>query len=237
MLATANVGSLQSKYVADITRSAILRLPAPPEGAGPDMDLMLDAGQDTYPNPEVCARSIEVSKELSKLDLSSWKSLSAPTSCYHAQCVPKKRCTDCRGENGCAIHEFKALVDANALDILQPDITHAGGIGEVKRIAEYAALHGKPIAPHVFRTGVSLAAHLHLLSNLPNTLICEYQQIANGLRDELLVEPIEIVDGNLVVPDQPGLGVRITDEILERYRYVPGTIQRFRIEGGMEEVE
>jgi D-galactarolactone cycloisomerase len=126
-------------------------------------------------------------------------------------------------------------VDADALDILQPDVTHAGGISEVKRIAEYAALHGRPIAPHVFRTAVSLSAHLQLLSNLPNALICEYQQIANNLREELLIEPIEMIGGELVVPDLPGLGVQINDAILEKYPYVPGTIQRFRIEGGMKD--
>ena len=53
------------------------------------------------------------------------------------------------------------------LDIIQPDVTHAGGIGEVKKAAEYAALNGISVAPHVFRSGASFAAHLHLLSAIP----------------------------------------------------------------------
>lgn len=201
-------------------------------GAGPDMDVMLDAGQGYVPEPWSVREAIDVSQALAELDIFF---LEEPVSTDDIESYAQVRTASAvqiaGGENGCSIYEFKALIDANAMDILQPDVTHAGGISEVKRIAEYAALFGKPIAPHVFRTGISLSAHLHLLANIPNALICEYQQIANNLREELLIEPIDMVSGDLIVPDLPGLGVEITDDILEKYPYVPGTIQRFKVEG------
>jgi L-alanine-DL-glutamate epimerase-like enolase superfamily enzyme len=135
------------------------------------------------------------------------------------------------GENGCSIYEFKHLIDCDAVDIVQPDVTHAGGIGEVKRVAEYAQLHGKDIAPHVFRSAVSFAAHLHLLAAIPNALICEYQKIANPLRYELFTEPLGFKGGQLTIPDSPGLGVFIDDEIIAKYPYNPDVKQRFNIEG------
>jgi D-arabinonate dehydratase/D-galactarolactone cycloisomerase len=206
------------------------------KGAGADMDVMLDAGQGYVPEPWTVSEAIEVSKELAEIGLFFLEEpVRTDEISSYAQVRAESGVPIAGGENGCSIYEFKALVDADALDILQPDVTHAGGISEVKRIAEYAALHGRPIAPHVFRTAVSLSAHLQLLSNLPNALICEYQQIANNLREELLIEPIEMIGGELVVPDLPGLGVQINDAILEKYPYVPGTIQRFRIEGGMKD--
>ena len=58
---------------------------------------------------------------------------------------------------------------------------------------------GKTIAPHVFRSAASLSAHLHLLASIPNALICEYQQIANPLREALFVEPLVIKDGYITV--------------------------------------
>lgn len=201
------------------------------EAAGPDMDVMLDAGQGYVPEPWSVIEAIRVTEALAELDLFF---LEEPVRTdeieAYARVRQASRVPIAGGENGCSIYEFKALVDARAVDILQPDVTHAGGIAEVRRIAEYAALHGVPIAPHVFRTGASLAAHLHLLAAIPNALICEYQQIANGLREELLVEPLQFVGGDIVVPDLPGFGIHITDEIIARYPYQPGRIQRFRVE-------
>ena len=134
------------------------------------------------------------------------------------------------GENGCSIFEYKQLIDKKCLDIIQPDVTHAGGIGEVKKAAEYAALNGITVAPHVFRSGASFAAHLNLLSAIPNALICEFQQVANPLREELLNQPIKMVNGEIVIPDEPGLGIHLTDDIIKKYPYKPGTEQRFKVE-------
>jgi len=131
---------------------------------------------------------------------------------------------------GTAIFELKTLCDNDCVDIIQPDACQAGGIGVVKRAADYAAFSGKQIAPHVFRSGISLSAHLHILSTCTNVLFCEHQQVANPLLTELLVDPIEYKDGYFTVPDSPGLGVFINDEIINKYPFLPGTEQRFKVE-------
>ena len=77
---------------------------------------------------------------------------------------------------------------------------------------------------------MAFAAHLHLLAAIPNALICEYQQIPNPLREELFVEPLRFENGEIVIPDTPGLGVFINDDIIRKYPYQPGKIQRFKIE-------
>ena len=201
------------------------------EAVGTEVDVILDAGQGYVPNPWTVIEAIQVTKALEELNLFF---LEEPMRTDHiesyAQVRAASRVPIAGGENGCSIYEFKALVDANALDILQPDVTHAGGIAEVKRIAQYAELYGKSIAPHVFRTGASFMAHLHLLAAIPNALICEYQQIPNGLREDLLIEPLRMVNGEIVIPDTPGLGIHITDEIIGKYPYQPGKIQRFKDE-------
>jgi L-alanine-DL-glutamate epimerase-like enolase superfamily enzyme len=198
---------------------------------GYDFDLMLDCGQGYVPFPWSVSEAVKVTKALEEYDLFF---IEEPVRTDDVQSYAKVTAASniaiAGGENGCSIYEFKSLVDHDAVDIIQPDATHAGGIGEVKRIADYANLHGKPVAPHIFRSGASLAAHLHLLSAVPNALICEYQQIANPLLEELLVEPLKFENGELSVPNSPGLGIFITDEIINKYPYLPGKEQRFKIE-------
>ncbi|MDZ7619867.1 MAG: enolase C-terminal domain-like protein, partial [Patescibacteria group bacterium] len=137
------------------------------------------------------------------------------------------------GENLSGLVEARALIDAKALDVIQADVTHAGGIGETRRIADYAHAHAVPWAPHVFRSGVGFMAHLHLCLAQPNAMIFEYSRQA-ALRDELVVEMPRFEDGALLKVDAPGLGVHLSDDVQERYAYQPGREQWFAVEGYRE---
>ena len=201
------------------------------DALGYDWDLAIDCGQGYVPFAWSAKEAERVVKSLEEYEL-----LFIEEPCrtdekgVYAQVRSISNTPIAGGENGCSIYEYKELIDQKCVDIIQPDVTHAGGIGEVKRAAEYAYLNGVTVAPHVFRSGVSFAAHLHLLSAIPNALICEFQQIANPLREELLLEPLKIVDGKLSVPTAPGLGIELTDATINRYPYKPGTEQRFKVE-------
>ena len=202
------------------------------EALGYDFDLALDCGQGYVPFPWSTKEAIGVVKALEE-----YKLMFIEEPCrtdeleIYSEVKKESGATPIAGgENGCSIYEFKALVDNRCVDIIQPDVTHAGGIGTVVRAAEYAALSGISVAPHVFRSGASFNAHLNLLSAIPNAFICEFQQIANPLREELLNQPIKMIDGELVVPDEPGLGIHLDDSIIEKYPYIPGSEQRFKVE-------
>lgn len=199
---------------------------------GYNFDLALDCGQGYVPFAWSAKEAIQVVKALEE-----YKLMFIEEPCRTDELDVYARVREASGttpiaggENGCSIFEYKQLIDKKCVDIIQPDVTHAGGIGEVKKAAEYAALNGLTVAPHVFRSGASFAAHLHLLSAIPNALICEFQQVANPLREELLNQPIKMVDGKLVIPDEPGLGIHLTDDIINKYPYKPGTEQRFKVE-------
>lgn len=137
------------------------------------------------------------------------------------------------GENLSGLVEARELVDRKALDVIQADITHAGGIGETRRIADYARSHGVAWAPHVFRSGVGFMAHLHLCTAQPNALIFEYSRQA-ALRDELIVQTPRFEDGYLHVVDEPGLGVHLPEKVLQQFAYRPGAEQSFAVEGFRE---
>ncbi|MDD6884067.1 MAG: mandelate racemase/muconate lactonizing enzyme family protein [Eubacteriales bacterium] len=198
---------------------------------GFDFDLALDCGQGYVPFPWSARQARQVVDALAP-----YKLFFVEEPCrtddldVYSQITANSPLPIAGGENGCSIYEFKQLIDKRCVDIIQPDVTHAGGIGEVKRAAEYANLNGISVAPHVFRSGVSFAAHLHLLSAIPNALAFEYQQIANPLREELLNEKPVLKDGMLEAPCSPGLGVHIDDSIIRAFPYRPGTEQRFKVE-------
>jgi hypothetical protein len=87
---------------------------------------------------------------------------------------------------------------------VQPDIAWAGGFSECRRIAALAQAHHLMVAPHVFASAVTLAASLHFIASIPNGLVLEFDQNPNGLRDELLKEPIHIEpDGMIRLPQRP----------------------------------
>jgi len=111
------------------------------------------------------------------------------------------------------------LIARGAVDIVQPDLAWSGGFSECRRIAAFAQAHHRMVAPHAFAGAVLLAASLHFIAAIPNGLVLEFDQNPNGLRDELLKEPIRIDnDGMIRLPERPGLGIELDRAAIERYR-------------------
>jgi D-galactarolactone cycloisomerase len=124
---------------------------------------------------------------------------------------------------------FHQLFRNQCVDIAQPDICAAGGITEVKKIVTLAQTYGVDFVPHSWGTGIALSAALQLLSNLdiipgrlkaPNAFM-EYDRTENELRDNLVHPSITAVDGMVNVPDTPGLGITIDDDMIEHYAIKP----------------
>lgn len=114
---------------------------------------------------------------------------------------------------------FRELIARRAVDIVQPDVTWTGGITETRKVAALAQAHGLPVVPHVFSSAVATIANMHLIAALPNAGLLEFDQNPNPLRSDLFEEPIEVSpEGTVRLPDRPGLGVRLRQETVDRYR-------------------
>lgn len=130
------------------------------------------------------------------------------------------------GECSFTRHDFRRILEAGAMDVIQPDTASCGGLSEAKRIADMAWTHGIRYNPHVWGTGIGLAAAMQLLAVLPTTApafgahqpLLEYDSPPHPFRQDLLVEPIRVADGIAHVPDGPGLGVEVRRDVLERWR-------------------
>jgi D-galactarolactone cycloisomerase len=130
------------------------------------------------------------------------------------------------GENEFTKIGFREWVSRRAVDILQPDLCSAGGFTECRKISALAQAWHLPIVPHVWASGIGLAASLQFLATLPPAPLAlhpiepmlEYDQSAHPFRQDLIFGAITMQDGMVQIPDKPGIGVDINREVLERYR-------------------
>ena len=126
------------------------------------------------------------------------------------------------GESESTRFDVLDLLRMNAVDILQPDIAIAGGFTECRRISALAHAHGVRLAPHVWSSGVIVAASIHLAMHAPACHIFEVSQSASPLIWELFEEPFEIEDGYVRAVDRPGLGFTLREGLDDRFPFVPG---------------
>jgi D-galactarolactone cycloisomerase len=123
------------------------------------------------------------------------------------------------GENLNTYYAFENFVMRGAVDFLQPDVARAGGITEIKKIADLAAKHKLALSFHTWGDAVALAASLHLSAALPECGVMELDYTYNPLREELLRERLEVRQGFMVPPDKPGLGVELDRKALDKFAF------------------
>lgn len=124
---------------------------------------------------------------------------------------------------------FRDLFTSECVDIAQPDLCVTGGFSEFVKIHALASAFGVQVVPHVWGSGIALAAALQAIATLPpsphtycpvplqNEPVVEYDRKPNPLRDQLLNEPFVLSDGRVRVPDGPGLGVSVDEKVLTAY--------------------
>ncbi len=116
-------------------------------------------------------------------------------------------------------------VETRCVDILQPDICGVGGFTEMRRVADFAALHGVRLVPHVWGTAVQIAASLQFMAAMipnpvrPNPLepILEFDRTDNPFRQAVVKTPVEHEGGVVSIPAGPGLGIEIDRDALAEF--------------------
>jgi len=113
---------------------------------------------------------------------------------------------------------YQELLQKEAVDIVQFDVTWCGGLTEARKIAHLAAAHQLVCIPHCFSSAVALAATLHLLCSIPNSAYIEIDVTPNPLRDEIISEPFIVTNaGTVKAPKNPGLGIKMDWKAIKRY--------------------
>lgn len=121
------------------------------------------------------------------------------------------------GESEFTRHDFREIAELRGADVLQPDLAIAGGISEGVRIAAIASAFNLRLAPHLWSGAPAFAAGLALASSQSAGFILEYSLGANPLLHELVHEQFPVVDGQVEIPDRPGLGITVDEGFLRRH--------------------
>lgn len=125
------------------------------------------------------------------------------------------------GERLYTLADFHRLIQLRAVDVLQMDIAHCGGLLISKKIAAIAAVQDMRVAPHCSIGPVALAAALHFDISTPNFMIQEsFAEFDVPWRDALVRGWNPVRDGELVLSDEPGLGLDIDEAVIAQHPYV-----------------
>lgn len=132
------------------------------------------------------------------------------------------------GERLVGQHAYRELLEARACSILQPDITHCGGLSEARRIAAMAEAYRVALAPHNPQGPVSTAASLELGFATPCYIICEAVHLDVPWRQDVVKEGFVVEPkGRIVHPsDRPGLGIEINEAEVKKHPFEQEILQR-----------
>lgn len=120
------------------------------------------------------------------------------------------------GETGYLVEGFRPLIDARAVSIVTPDGQKCGGLAEMKRIFDDAQLAYLQAAPHCIASPLGLMATAHACAASTNVMCIEYHGVDVPFWQQLVDGPV-IENGMVRVPDRPGLGVELDEDLLLRY--------------------
>ncbi|WP_210604144.1 L-talarate/galactarate dehydratase [Brevibacterium oceani] len=192
------IGGIKIKVGLPDSAEDIRRVSAVREHIG-DAPLMVDANQQWDR-----ATALRMGRTLDELGL-VW--IEEPLDAYdvegHARLTRTLDTPIATGEMLSSVAEHKALIDARACDIVQPDAPRVGGITQFMRLLTLADEAALDIAPHF-----AMEIHLHLAACYPRETWVEHFDWL----DPLFNERLETKDGRMLVPDRPGLGITLSDQ-------------------------
>ena len=182
------------------------------EAVGPDVPLMFD-GHGRYD----ARLAIMIAAELQHYNLMFFEEPVQPENIAEMARVAAHASMPLAGGERLSLkYEFKSFLDSEALDVLQPDLAHCHGFGEGLKIAHLAEAYSAWMAPHCPMSPVITAISLHLDAVMPNFLIQE-RLFLNDWREQIITEPLRVVDGYISLPDKPGWGIELDDELCRKH--------------------
>ncbi|MFN3377847.1 MAG: galactonate dehydratase [Runella zeae] len=124
--------------------------------------------------------------------------------------------------------DFRSLFELKAADFIQPDVSHAGGIMELKKIAAMAEAYHIPFCPHNPSGPVANAATLQLAACVPNFYLLETMSSDVPWRSEISTEEVQFEAGEMGISDKVGLGIDLNVEAIKKYPFQAKELRHYR---------
>ena len=194
------------------------------EAVGDNIDIMVDC--HARPSPRM---GLQFAKALEPYGLYFFEEPCWPESIEDIALIQRSVSTPiASGERLVGIHAFRDMLERRAVSVIQPDITHCGGITEVKKIAALADAYRVSIAPHNPQGPISTAASLAIGFSTSSYIICESVHNDVPWRNEIVTENFNITKKGMTVEPNtlPGLGIEINVEEVKKHPFQQEVLQR-----------
>lgn len=193
------------------------------KAVGSDVDLLIE-GHGRFNIPT----GVKIAKELEQFKVMLFEEPVPPDNLDALKAVKDKSpVAISAGERLYTRWDYKRMFDLMAADYIQPDVSHAGGIMELKKIAAESECRYMAFAPHNPSGPVACAATLQLAACCQNFSILEIMYSDVDYRKDITNERLSYADGCIAIPDGPGLGIEINEEECLKHPYVPHTLRHY----------
>ena len=193
---------------------AVALVEAVRDAIGPDAELLIEMHGRFAP-----AAALAISRDLEPFR-PSWIEEPVPPDNLRAlaRVTERSNIPVATGERIHARPEFRELFELQAADVVQPDPTMCGGLAETRKISAWAEAYYVQVAPHNVGGPVSTAAALHLAACTPNFKIQEhFNDFAESYVKEAAPGNPEVIDGYFALPEGPGLGVELDEDVVAEH--------------------
>lgn len=193
---------------------------------GDDFVLMVDC-QYAFPDADECLRVIRAWQDFDLFFVES--PLPSDDLAGYARLAREQPIPIAAGEWLTTRFEFAQLIRDGQIRVAQPDVGRVGGLTEALRVSKMTQAEGVIMVPHLWKTGISIAAAVHLAAVTGNCPYVEYlppELSESPLRRELLTREPVMAAGQVTVPDIPGLGIELSRDAIDRFA---GAARRVRL--------
>lgn len=193
------------------------------EAVGPEMDLMVDLHARTWP-----AMALQYCQAFEPYGLLFFEE-PCPTEDIEAtaQVTRASRIPIATGERLVGRHQFREVFEKRACHVIQPDLTHCGGLWEARKIAAMAEPYSIAVAPHNPNGPIATAVSVHFALSTPNWLIQEAISSDVPWRNDVLINPVVVENGYIQPSTLPGLGIDVNEAEAAKHPFELETMQRY----------
>jgi len=205
-------------------RQALRCIEAVVEAVGTEVEILIEAhGRFNV------ATAVRIGRALEEYDV-TWYEEPVPPENLDALAEVKQRVRVpvAAGERIYSRWDYQRFFELRCADYVQPDLSHVGGIGEVKKIAAQAEANHIALCPHNPSGPVANAATLQLAACTPNFHLLETMALDVPYRADICDEDIVFADGLMSIPDRPGLGIDLNEDAIAEHPYEPKDLRHYR---------
>ena len=189
------------------------------EAIGPDVEILVEGHGRFSPN-----QAIRIARQLERLDVTWFEEPVPPENLRALQKVAQQTSVPiATGERFYTRWGYREVLELQACDVIMPDVLHVGGLLETKKVAAMADVYYVTVAPHNSQGPVATAASVHVCFTLSNFKILEcFDDFTNPWVKAAVPGVPEVIDGYFHLPETPGLGIRLDEDVIAAHPHQPG---------------